>query len=586
MFQRELMIKRKSLGTKIFFASVVGLIISMFCAMGAFLWFSGNESYAEFRKDLETAQYSSLKVAELQSARLKASLDSIRYSPRFVSAIQVGIHDMPTLRDLSKTEYALLADAEFFSIFSDSGDLLVSLLGDSGFSEYSQEEKDHLSGHDLVQVHLSDHSYEKLKHKISKGGVFEDYLILRDRLFRVLSSPIYDNQDNLIAVLTVGDEVNSHMAEELAKFTGCEISYSGSEGLFATSLDDHGVLVRTHGEIPDKVSTFLQWGEFLILAHPLEHGLEDRPIFLVVKRSMKAFLKNRQQVIQLSALLLVVLLGISFVMNLWLSGKIVGPIKMLTEAMTRVGQGDLTVQVQIDSGDEVQTLADTFQEMVVGLRERQNMSRYLTGMELQEVKSAVESNQMVQQGGTKKIVSVLFSDIRSFTTICESADPGLIVDSLNYYYNQVIPLIEKNHGSLDKLIGDCVMAVFEESEGQNSADNALSAAVEMSKKLAEISPQMQESGLLTFRVGYGISTGIAVVGNVGTEEQMSRTVLGDTVNLAARVESYSKDGKHTCILYSEATKTASRKKWQDELMIEVTVKGKSVPIKIYELTQV
>ncbi|MBW7874850.1 MAG: adenylate/guanylate cyclase domain-containing protein [Candidatus Cloacimonetes bacterium] len=580
------MSKNRSLGTKIFLASVAGLVLSMFCAMAAFLWFSGNESYAEFRKDLETAQYSSLKVAELQSARLKAALDSIRHSPRFVSAIQVGIHDMPTLKDLSQTEYTLLADAEFFSIFSDSGDLLVSLLGDAGFSDYTEKEKEHLTGHDLVQVHLSDHSYEKLKHKVSKSGVFEDYLILRDRLFRVLSCPIYDNHDNLIAVLTVGDEVNSVMAEELARFTGCEISYSGSEGLFATSLDNHSDLVETHGDIPEHVSTFLQWGEYLILAHPLEHGLEDRPIFLVVKRSMKSFLKNRQHVMLLSCLLLAILLGVSFLMNLWLSGKIVRPIKVLTEAMTRVGQGDLTVQVHIDSGDEVQTLADTFSDMVVGLRERQNMSRYLTGMELQEVKSAVESNQMVQRGGTKKIVSVLFSDIRSFTTLCESSDPGLIVDSLNYYYNQVIPLIEKNHGSLDKLIGDCVMAVFEESDGQNCADNALTAAVEMSKKLAEITPSMQEAGLLSFCVGYGISTGVAVVGNVGTEEQMSRTVLGDTVNLAARVESYSKDGKHTCILYSEATRIALRKKWEDELLTEVTVKGKSVPIKIYELTQV
>jgi adenylate cyclase len=393
--------------------------------------------------------------------------------------------------------------------------------------------------------------------------------------------------DNLLGILLIGDAINAAVATELSGITGCHVTYIGPDRVYATSLglEEQSVRDDLIRNTPKPDAKPQIWGNQLLMVQALNTGENSPGVVLVIKRSLDRFYANQYRVVAVSALIFLILIGLSLLLNAALSRRIVRPIRELTLAFTAVGRGDLSVQVKVDTGDEVQMLAETFSEMVIGLRERANVSRYLTGMEMDAVKSAVEKNTEVSQGGNKKIVSVLFSDIRSFTTMCEKCDPALVIESLNYYFNALIPIIEANGGSLDKLIGDCIMAVFEDSPGHNSADNAVKAAIEMQRKAKQIEVEMESKGYLKFLAGFGVNSGMAVVGNIGTADQMSRTVLGDSVNLAARIEALSKEGKHTGVLCSEYTVELLRGEWPLELLMETTVKGKTQPVKIYEVTK-
>lgn len=266
------------------------------------------------------------------------------------------------------------------------------------------------------------------------------------------------------------------------------------------------------------------------------------------------------------------------------------PLNIIGKFVYRVGEGDLDGQLNIDSGDEFEVLGNSMNHMVVGLKAKRAMSRFLTDMTLKEV-DEISQGKAHSLSGSKKLVTTLFSDIRGFTTISENHDPSVVVDALNYYFENVLPIIEKYDGSLDKIIGDAVMAVFIttfDDDGNvvyNGADAAVKASLEMQKKLDEIRADMVDKKMPEFYVGYGLNTGEAIVGNVGTQQVMSRTVFGDSVNLAARVESLSKEGKSSKILITEYTQDAMTIEIENEFLMETIVKGKSYPVKIYELDE-
>ncbi|PCJ17457.1 MAG: hypothetical protein COB02_13625 [Candidatus Cloacimonadota bacterium] len=266
------------------------------------------------------------------------------------------------------------------------------------------------------------------------------------------------------------------------------------------------------------------------------------------------------------------------------------PLNVVGKFVHLVGEGNLDEKLNIKSGDEFEVLSNSLNHMVIGLKAKRAMSRFLTDMTLKEVDEISQGKEQ-SLSGKKQLVTTLFSDIRGFTTISESIEPSLVVDALNYYFENVIPIIENHGGSLDKIIGDAVMAVFVTTHDDdknilfNGADAAVKASLEMQQKLHDIRKEMIKKGMPEFYVGYGLNTGEAIVGNVGTEKVMSRTVFGDSVNLAARVESLSKEGKGSKILITEYTKKEMSVKIDHSFLMETTVKGKSYPVKIYELDE-
>jgi adenylate cyclase len=189
-----------------------------------------------------------------------------------------------------------------------------------------------------------------------------------------------------------------------------------------------------------------------------------------------------------------------------------------------------------------------------------------------EVARSLDQHQQIALTGKRQMVTILFSDIRGFTAFCESKDPALVVDLLNDYMATMCAIIVRHGGHVNKFIGDGILAVFsdddEEAKPGDHGYRATACAVEMVNAPGD------------FKTGTGLHSGEVVIGNVGSSDKMEYTVLGDTVNLASRLESLNKEHK-TKLLLSEATFEMIGGAIDTLYLGAVPVRGKTVPMKLY-----
>jgi adenylate cyclase len=186
-------------------------------------------------------------------------------------------------------------------------------------------------------------------------------------------------------------------------------------------------------------------------------------------------------------------------------------------------------------------------------------------------------------GGKRRQMTVLFSDVRGFTALSEKATPEEVVGQLNEYFSRMVQVLFDHHGTLDKFVGDMVMGLFGAPlDDGDHAEHAVQAALAMSEALDELNQRWAAAGKPPLDIGVGISTGDMVAGNIGSDTIMSYTVIGDSVNLGARLESLNKDFG-TRIIISEATRAHLKGRYDIRPLGQVTVKGKSKPVAIFEV---
>jgi adenylate cyclase len=236
----------------------------------------------------------------------------------------------------------------------------------------------------------------------------------------------------------------------------------------------------------------------------------------------------------------------------------------------------------IKTGDELEDLANGFNLMVDGLKERDKLrttfGKYMTSAVVDHLLSG-----KVALGGETLTVTILFSDIRSFTTISETMDAHELVGLLNEYFSEMVGIIMDEDGVVDKYIGDAIMAVFGAPVPKpDDAVRAVRAAVRMRKALSKLNERLTARGIEPLHTGIGIHTGPVVAGNIGSERRMEYTVIGDPVNLASRLESSTKDLK-VDVLLSEDTYHLVEKQVIARPVKEITVKGRAQPVTTYEL---
>jgi adenylate cyclase len=232
--------------------------------------------------------------------------------------------------------------------------------------------------------------------------------------------------------------------------------------------------------------------------------------------------------------------------------------------------------------DELQWLASGFNAMVDGLIERDKLrttfGKYMTESVLQHLLSG-----KIELGGSTLKVTILFSDIRSFTSISERMEAHALVGLLNEYFTEMVSAVMKNNGVVDKYIGDAIMAVFGAPvPTPEDAQNAVRAAVDMRDALARLNKRLAERGAPEIRTGIGIHTGEVVAGNIGSEQRMEYTVIGDAVNLASRLESSTKE-LGVGIVMSDTTWELTRDVVESRAVREITVKGREQPVMTYEV---
>jgi len=201
------------------------------------------------------------------------------------------------------------------------------------------------------------------------------------------------------------------------------------------------------------------------------------------------------------------------------------------------------------------------------------------------VEQIMDNPAALQFGGEIRPLTVLFTDIRDFTGFTERHQPQEVVQMLHEYLTKMVDQVLAQQGTLDKFIGDAVMAIFGAPLPQpDHAERACRAALGMIRELETLQARWATEGREPFRMGVGINTGEMVVGNLGSEQLFDYTVVGDGVNLAARLESLNKEYKTTLpIIISESTYLAAKDVLEVRRLGEVTVKGKSQAVVIYEL---
>ncbi|MGB7924285.1 MAG: adenylate/guanylate cyclase domain-containing protein [Pyrinomonadaceae bacterium] len=214
---------------------------------------------------------------------------------------------------------------------------------------------------------------------------------------------------------------------------------------------------------------------------------------------------------------------------------------------------------------------------------REEVARANYGRFLPEyvVKQMLENPESFKLGGVNQTITILFADIRGFTRLSEHAQPEKVVHLLNKYFSAMTDIIFAHGGTLDKYLGDGLMALFgAPTATPDDATNALNAAVAMQRRVLGINEDLRAEGLPEVAIGIGLHTGEAVVGYIGSERRSEYTAIGDTVNTASRLESNSKGGQ---ILLSDATAKAARSRYQLVPREPISVKNRVQPVPLFEV---
>lgn len=273
---------------------------------------------------------------------------------------------------------------------------------------------------------------------------------------------------------------------------------------------------------------------------------------------------------------------VSIALGWRLASRMSRALSRVNNAMRRLQEQEYVKVEVVKTGDELEDLAAGFNAMVDGLQERDKlrttMGKYMT--------EAVVAHLMageVELGGKTLEVTILFCDLRDFTTLSEKREAQEIVGLLNEYFTDMVDCVMAEGGVVDKYIGDNIMAVFGAPVSKHDdAPRAVRAAIRMRDALAKLNVRFAERGLPPLRFGIGLHTGEVVAGNIGSAKRMEYTVIGDAVNLASRLESKTKE--LVCdILISEATYARCKDVIDGEAAGEIHVKGREQGVTIYKV---
>jgi adenylate cyclase len=278
-------------------------------------------------------------------------------------------------------------------------------------------------------------------------------------------------------------------------------------------------------------------------------------------------------------------LGIAFSLSsAWMVGQlVVEPIKEIQRVATAVANGNLDVRIELLRADEFGPLIHDFNHMIEELQEKQILQETF-GRHVGEQAAIKILQRDPSLGGIEQELTVMFADLRNFTHRCTTEPPEKIVSMLNQFLKDMVEIVEQQHGGMvNKFLGDGFMALFGIGEHPiHHSIQAVAAAQDMLEKLREINADLESKGRPPLKMGIGIHTGVAVVGSIGSNRRLEYTAIGDTVNVAARVEALTKRMGEP-VLLTAATRQALPISILTEQLPPQWVKGQPHPLSIYRI---
>lgn len=398
-----------------------------------------------------------------------------------------------------------------------------------------------------------------------------------------------------IGLIEAGFDVGESYLKEL------EHAYPGNWAIYnlergVSSLNDR-LLIASHGDakdtlfknfLPDpKILSKIKQGEHHFV---LDEAAHTNTIYIPIKNfrgDIAAFVQyvghtehfTRQAHSRESALEIGIAgLLLSSLILYFLYRTVTSPIRQLVVETQKIKEFNLDDPIQISSPlREIGDLVDSMAAMKTGL---QSFRKYIPD---QLVRQLIESKQEAVVSGQRRHLTVFFSDIADFSTISEKLTPNELAEQLSEYLSEMTAIIVSHDGTVDKYIGDSIMAFWGAPvDIENSDEKACLAALECQTRLKELESKWIAEGKPALKTRIGIHTGDMIVGNIGSTQRLSYTVMGDAVNLASRLEGLNKEyGTNTII--SQSTLVNLPDEFSYRLLDIVVVKGKTEPVPIYEL---
>ncbi len=422
----------------------------------------------------------------------------------------------------------------------------------------------------------------------SSHGEASAIQIIDNIAYQMVVVPLFTPEPS--AWILIGFVIDDTFAIEQREFTHSEVSllYQSSDKpwqIISSTLQNEAKLLLSESIANNAAPTnqvfdlLLQNEEYLSQALSVQKGGVGQGL-AILQRSLDAALAPYLRLRTLMLTLFGIGLAMSIAGALMIARGLSKPIEQLVKTARRIEEGDYSKGVKIERSDEIGTLANSFNSMIEGLAERDKVQSLLGKVVSREVADELLSKG-IELGGEERDVTVLFSDIRDFTSLCERREPNEILDLLNRYLTHMSTAIEEHGGVVDKYIGDAIMALFGAPVFHpESPQKAVSCALDMLSDLRLLNEALVKDGLQPLVIGIGINTGKVVAGNMGSANRLNYTVIGDGVNLASRLEGLTKQ-YGVEIIVSQATRDLCPEFRFRELDL-VQVKGKTEPIAIFE----
>ena len=416
------------------------------------------------------------------------------------------------------------------------------------------------------------------------------------KLYQMVAVPVLG--PDVIGFLMLGQVIDDSVAARLKEDTHSDVAFLTASHVFASSWPKSGQTERirtatlrlstsprsTPSPTRDtQEPAILQAGteRLLSLAVPIQAHL-SQPLYALIQGSYDAALAPLHALQWRIAIIGALGLAGALLTGMLLARGITRPVSLLVQAMHEVLRGNLRHRAPVERKDELGFLAYSFNEMVGGLQEREQIKDTFGRFVSRDVAAAVLSGR-VPMAGDRREVSILFQDIRGFSALAEQLDPAALLQVLNQFFTEVVTAVEAEGGVVKQFTGDGVMALF--GAPQASADHverAARAGLGIIERVAQLNVLLQSSGRPPLQIGIGIHTGEVVAGLIGPDARVEYGVVGEPVNLASRIEALTKDLKATILVSREvATRLGSKFVFGRSALLPV--KGRTDPIEVVEL---
>jgi adenylate cyclase len=435
------------------------------------------------------------------------------------------------------------------------------------------------------ELHAVPFPFPKLIEKAEATETAYSFVLWRDKLYAMAITPLL--APNPIAWLCPGFRIDDNFAREIKAYSNLEITF-GSQTLLASTFDgkerEAVMSILRVGKLAPRQIVDLNFGGEHFISYSFPLSTETGAVVALLQRSLDKELAPYLRLERTYLILALVGLLISAALGTWIARGVSKPVLQLAEGARKIGEGDYTHRVRINQLDEMGLLAASFNHMSEGLAERDQV-RDLLGKVVSPAVAAELLRKNVTLGGEEREVTVLFSDVRNFTAMCEALSPQKMLGILNHYFTRMSAIVETHGGVVDKYVGDAMMALFGAPlVNSDDADRAMETALEMCDALDELNREWHAEGRPTIDIGVGIHTDIVVAGNMGSQTRLNYTVIGDGVNLASRLEGLTKTPEYeTRIIVSRSTLAKTKGRYRTRRLGEVAVKGKQKSTEIYAL---